>query len=64
MMILQCQHFRDHFVDFAKQVNAVTEEAGSESIQFHAISCVAHKSICQGACVVSILHQRSKVFLP
>lgn len=40
-----CQHFRDHYVHFAKQVKAVAEEDGLE-IGVHAVSCQVHRSIC------------------
>jgi thiol-disulfide isomerase/thioredoxin len=43
-----CQHFRDHYIEFAKQVDAVTEEIGSESVSFHSVSCTVNKKICRG----------------
>lgn len=43
----QCQHFRDHYIAFAEQMNAVTAELKTPPVSFFAVSCTAHHKICR-----------------
>jgi thiol oxidase len=53
-----CQHFRNHYVKFAKQLKILGVENDVE-IQVYAVSCQAHKTLCQRFHV----HGYPKVFL-
>lgn len=39
-----CQEYKSHYVDLAKEVRS---KKGASEIKFHAVSCTAHKPICQ-----------------
>lgn len=41
-----CQHFRNHYVQFAKQLRILGEENGV-AIDVHAVSCQAFRPLCQ-----------------
>ena len=40
-----CQHFKPHYIKVARQLTAAAPKLGTE-IDFHAVSCVAHKHVC------------------
>lgn len=46
-MSSKCQHFRDHYVEFAQQVKEYTDDAGAEEIKFYAVSCTTNKVLCR-----------------
>jgi len=43
-----CQHFRNHYVHFAKQLQTVAKEQGiTEPIKVYAVSCTVHRPLCR-----------------
>jgi thiol-disulfide isomerase/thioredoxin len=44
-----CQHFRDHYIEFAEQTAAVLREFGldEKSVTFYAVSCTANQKLCR-----------------
>ena len=44
---MQCRKFRDHYVTLAKRISKITEESGARSVDFRAVSCTAHRKLCQ-----------------
>lgn len=43
--LAQCQHFREHYIQFANQITTVAKENGFE-VSVHAVSCEVHRSLC------------------
>jgi thiol-disulfide isomerase/thioredoxin len=42
-----CQDFRNHFVQFAKQMRRAAILVGVDDLEVHAISCEVHRTICK-----------------
>lgn len=40
-----CRHFRDHYIQFAKQITTLGDENDSK-ITVHSVSCVVHRPLC------------------
>jgi len=41
-----CRHFKSHYIKVARQLSDVVSTLG-QHIDFHAVSCVAHKEVCK-----------------
>lgn len=47
-----CRHFKDHFISFSRKITKMARDEHQE-VSVHAVSCTAHKSICQDQGVTS-----------